>query len=198
MSEQSNKQAPESSSERTQPSGSASTGRKVHVPSDYRILSAFASREIVQPLEECLQQVGYRLNTAADGREALEKVRAELPDMVLLDIDLPLMNGFEVVKNLKAEPVTGVIPVGFLQTNGPTPDEIVFRYFQSGADCFRSAPFSLMDVVTTIRRIFESIDPDYIRAQQASEPPLGRVEAPEPPQPLRGTSREHPAPRPFE
>src|SRR5688500_18444497 len=58
-----------------------------------------------------LERVGYIISTAADGEEALNKVRAEMPDLVLLDLIMPKMNGFEVLKALKSDPATANIPV---------------------------------------------------------------------------------------
>ena len=57
-----------------------------------------------------LQRAGYEVVTAFDGKEALEKVKAEKPDLVVLDVMMPFMDGFEVLRNLKANPETAEIP----------------------------------------------------------------------------------------
>ena len=124
-----------------------------------RILVAFEAPDIVRLLDQSLRQVGYQVMTAGDGRKALEKVRSEMPDLVVMDTALPFLDGFQVVECMKSVPNTAEIPVVFIHTLGPVEDPLVFRYFQSGADCFLTAPFNPLEVVTNLRRIFDSLRP---------------------------------------
>jgi len=62
-------------------------------------------------MEAILEDVGYKTLTASTGKEALEKVEQELPDLVLLDIMIPDMNGIEILERIKANPKTSKIPV---------------------------------------------------------------------------------------
>jgi two-component system alkaline phosphatase synthesis response regulator PhoP/two-component system response regulator VicR len=65
-----------------------------------KILAVDDERHIVRLVEVNLQRAGYEVVTAYDGREALEKVKSENPDLVVLDVMMPYMDGFEVLKNL--------------------------------------------------------------------------------------------------
>ena len=107
-----------------------------------KILAVDDERHIVRLVEVNLQRAGYEVVTAYDGREALEKVKTETPDLVVLDVMMPYMDGFEVLKNLKADPVTAEIPVIMLTAKAQDAD--VFRGWQSGADCYLTKPFNPM------------------------------------------------------
>ena len=119
-----------------------------------KILAVDDERHIVRLVEVNLQRAGYEVVTAYDGREALEKVKSENPDLVVLDVMMPYMDGFEVLKNLKADPATAEIPVIMLTAKAQDAD--VFRGWQSGVDCYLTKPFNPMELLTFVKRIFES------------------------------------------
>jgi two-component system, OmpR family, alkaline phosphatase synthesis response regulator PhoP len=119
-----------------------------------KILAVDDERHIVRLVEVNLQRAGYEVVTAYDGREALEKVKSENPDLVVLDVMMPYMDGFEVLKNLKADPVTAEIPVIMLTAKAQDAD--VFRGWQSGVDCYLTKPFNPMELLTFVKRIFDS------------------------------------------
>ena len=122
-----------------------------------KILAVDDERHIVRLVEVNLQRAGYEVVTAYDGREALEKVKAENPDLVVLDVMMPYMDGFEVLKNLKADPSTAEIPVIMLTAKAQDAD--VFRGWQSGVDCYLTKPFNPMELLTFVKRIFDSLSP---------------------------------------
>lgn len=119
-----------------------------------KILAVDDERHIVRLVEVNLQRAGYEVVTAYDGREALEKVKAENPDLVVLDVMMPYMDGFEVLKHLKADPATAEIPVIMLTAKAQDAD--VFRGWQSGVDCYLTKPFNPMELLTFVKRIFDS------------------------------------------
>ena len=119
-----------------------------------KILAVDDERHIVRLVEVNLQRAGYEVVTAYDGREALEKVKAENPDLVVLDVMMPYMDGFEVLKTLKADPSTAEIPVIMLTAKAQDAD--VFRGWQSGVDCYLTKPFNPMELLTFVKRIFDS------------------------------------------
>jgi two-component system alkaline phosphatase synthesis response regulator PhoP/two-component system response regulator VicR len=119
-----------------------------------KILAVDDERHIVRLVEVNLQRAGYEVVTAYDGREALEKVKSENPDLVVLDVMMPYMDGFEVLKNLKADPSTAEIPVIMLTAKAQDAD--VFRGWQSGVDCYLTKPFNPMELLTFVKRIFDS------------------------------------------
>src|SRR5436305_2364950 len=122
-----------------------------------KILAVDDERHIVRLVEVNLQRAGYEVVTAYDGREALEKVKSENPDLVVLDVMMPYMDGFEVLKNLKADPITAEIPVIMLTAKAQDAD--VFRGWQSGVDCYLTKPFNPMELLTFVKRIFDSRSP---------------------------------------
>src|SRR5206468_1147785 len=122
-----------------------------------KILAVDDERHIVRLVEVNLQRAGYEVVTAYDGREALEKVKSENPDLVVLNVMMPYMDGFEVLKNLKADPATAEIPVIMLTAKAQDAD--VFRGWQSGVDCNLTKPFNPMELLTFVKRIFDSLGP---------------------------------------
>jgi len=120
-----------------------------------KILAVDDERHIVRLVEVNLQRAGYEVVTAYDGREALEKVQSENPDLVVLDVMMPYMDGFEVLKSLKADPATAEIPVIMLTAKAQDAD--VFKGWQSGVDCYLTKPFNPMELLTFVKRIFDSL-----------------------------------------
>jgi two-component system, OmpR family, alkaline phosphatase synthesis response regulator PhoP len=105
-------------------------------------------------VEVNLQRAGYRVSTAVDGQEALEKIRVDRPDMVVLDVMMPRVDGFETLRRLKADPATAEIPVIMLTAKAQDAD--IFRGWSSGADCYLTKPFNPMQLLTFVRRILEA------------------------------------------
>src|SRR5919206_1679844 len=99
-----------------------------------KILAVDDERHIVRLVEVNLARAGYNVVTAFDGREALQKVESEKPDLVVLDVMMPYMDGFEVLRNLKANPATAEIPVIMLTSKAQ--DEDLFHGYKTGADAY--------------------------------------------------------------
>src|SRR5579862_6075603 len=127
-----------------------------------KILAVDDERHIVRLVQVNLQRAGYEVVTAFDGKEALEKVESENPDLVVLDVMMPYMDGFEVLKTLRKDPRTRELPVIMLTAKAQDAD--VFRGWQSGVDCYLTKPFNPMELISFVKRIFNSIDqPDENR-----------------------------------
>lgn len=90
-------------------------------------------------LEELLTSDGYRVTTAENGEDALAAVAKERPDLVLLDILMPKIEGYEVCRRLKNDPATRLIPV--VLVTGLTDTDSRIRGLEVGADDFMSKPF---------------------------------------------------------
>lgn len=103
----------------------------------------------LQILHKTLQGSGYRLLLAHDGDEALELARRTRPSLVLLDIMMPTMDGFEVCQRLKAEPATADIAVIFLSALGDSADKV--RGFALGGVDYIAKPFQADEVVARVR-----------------------------------------------
>jgi two-component system, OmpR family, alkaline phosphatase synthesis response regulator PhoP len=121
-----------------------------------KILVVDDEKHIVRLVQANLDRAGYAVVTANDGKEALEKVADENPDLVVLDVMMPYMDGFEVLQNLRRNPSTRDIPVIMLTAKAQDAD--VFKGWQSGVDCYLTKPFNPMELLSFVKRIFDSMD----------------------------------------
>jgi two-component system phosphate regulon response regulator PhoB len=103
---------------------------KVLIVEDYRPLA--------ETLEYQLQRAGYEVSRAADGREALSQAKLFLPHVVFLDVDLPVLSGIEVCKQLRADPTTQEVLILMLSALGEESDQVVG--FAMGADDYVVKP----------------------------------------------------------
>lgn len=129
----------------------------------------------VKLLEAKLASEYYDVLTATSGQEALEKVRDESPDIVLLDVMMPGMDGFEVCQEIKSDPTYAHIPVVMVTALTDAADRV--RGLQAGADDFLSKPLNdtaLMARVRSLVRLKMTVDEWRIRENTASQ--LGVVE----------------------
>jgi two-component system, OmpR family, alkaline phosphatase synthesis response regulator PhoP len=98
-----------------------------------------------------LAQVGYQVQLAADGEEALALVAAAKPDLIILDVMMPRLDGFEALKRLRADPGTAEIPVIMLTARAQ--DEDVFEGYGRGAQWYLTKPFAPNELRAAVRRI---------------------------------------------
>ncbi|HYU42690.1 MAG TPA: response regulator [Vicinamibacteria bacterium] len=121
----------------------------------YRILFAEDSPTQAERLRAVLEGAGYAVEHARHGREALEKVRANPPDLLLSDVVMPEMDGFALCQAVKSSPETSRIPVVLLTSQG-TPMDILFG-LERGADNFITKPFEDEYLLQRLARIFENL-----------------------------------------
>lgn len=107
----------------------------------------------LQALESILQTRGFRVTKANNGEQALEAVAAEKPDLILLDVMMPKMNGYEVCQHLKDNPATSKIPVIFL--TGRNDSYSVIKGFASGALDYVVKPFHAPELLARINTHLE-------------------------------------------
>ena len=117
-----------------------------------------------ETLVDALEADGFRVVSAADGREALTRFRAERPDLVLLDLMLPELSGIEVCRIIRAE--SGV-PIVMLTAKTSELDKVVG--LELGADDYVTKPFSLRELTARIRALLR-------RTEQLAEAPMPLVE----------------------
>jgi two-component system, OmpR family, alkaline phosphatase synthesis response regulator PhoP len=120
-----------------------------------KILVVDDERHIVRLVEVNLQRAGYDVVTAYDGIEALEKVKSEKPDMLVLDVMMPRKDGFEVLQDLQANPGTADIPVIMLTAKAQDAD--IFKGWSSGVSSYLTKPFNPRELLTFVERIFQSM-----------------------------------------
>lgn len=114
-----------------------------------RILLAEDDRFLRKAAEATLKQHGFDVLTATDGEEALRLARAERPDLILLDLIMPKLQGFEALRALKADPATRAIPVIVLSNLGQSQD--VQQTIEAGAAAyFVKANLSLQELVRRV------------------------------------------------
>ena len=106
---------------------------------------------IVHILDFSLGMEGYEVITALDGDQAIEKARAEKPDLIVLDIMMPKLDGYETCKMLKADEATRDIPVILLSAKGRNVDQKIG--FEVGADDYITKPLSPRKLVERINAI---------------------------------------------
>jgi two-component system phosphate regulon response regulator PhoB len=107
--------------------------------------------EAVELVEFNLKQAGYLVTTAADGAEALKKARSQPPDLIVLDVMLPEMDGFEICKTLRLEAVTSKLPIIMLTAKAAEIDRVLG--LELGADDYLTKPFSPRELLLRIKKI---------------------------------------------
>jgi DNA-binding response OmpR family regulator len=118
-----------------------------------KILVAEDEKDIRELIAFTLRFAGYDVVLANNGAEALEKVDKEKPALVLLDVRMPKMTGYEVCRRLKENPETENIPVVFLSAKGQ--DREVQEGYESGAIDYIIKPFVPDELIAQVKRILE-------------------------------------------
>jgi len=116
-----------------------------------KILIADDRRQVVELVRVSLEGEDYKIVDASDGKEALKRVRLEKPDLILLDVVMPKMDGFEVCRQLKKDPQTQEIPIIMLTAKGQEVDKEKAR--QVGVRDYITKPFSPSALLIKIEEI---------------------------------------------
>ena len=116
-----------------------------------RILVVDDEPEAVELIEFNLKQSGYTVSTAGDGAEALKKARAQVPDLIVLDVMLPEMDGFEICKALRLDAATTRVPIIMLTAKAAEIDRVLG--LELGADDYLTKPFSTRELLLRIKKI---------------------------------------------
>ena len=116
-----------------------------------RILLVDDELDFVETVEFFLSGSDYQVFVAKNGKEALEQVKMKKPDLVLLDVMMPEMDGLETCKNLKNDPTTNSIPIIMLTAKGRRED--VVDATAAGANGYIVKPFNLSDLIQRIEKV---------------------------------------------
>jgi DNA-binding response OmpR family regulator len=108
----------------------------------------------LQVLTRCLQQGGLNVLTANTGEEALARISSEKPDVIVLDIVLPDISGFDICRELKATVETANIPVVICSTKGGEMDK--FWGMKQGADAYLAKPIDQEEFVRTVKGLLKA------------------------------------------
>ncbi len=117
------------------------------------ILIVDDERDLLDLLAYNLERAGYRVCRAATGREALAEVERHRPDLVVLDVMLPDLEGFEVLRSLRSREAFRDLPVILLTARGEEPDKLVG--FELGADDYVVKPFSPRELLARVRAVLK-------------------------------------------
>ncbi|MGD9189260.1 MAG: response regulator [Desulfobacteraceae bacterium] len=114
----------------------------------YDILIVDDSTDNLKILSRMLKERGYRVRPAANGRHALKSVAASLPDLILLDVKMPVMDGYEVCRRLKSDQHSRNVPVIFISALGETAQKV--EGFEAGGVDFITKPFETEEVLARV------------------------------------------------
>jgi DNA-binding response OmpR family regulator len=113
-----------------------------------RILIVEDEANIVKLISIRLERLGHSINSADNGVAALDIAREIPPDLILLDVMIPVLNGFQVLQRLKADPATAPIPVLMLTARGHERD--IVTGLEGGADDYIIKPFSFPELIARV------------------------------------------------
>lgn len=150
-----------------------------------RILVIDDDTKLRQHYIELLKLEGYAVTEARNGREGVERARAEVPDLVLCDITMPEMNGHRVLETLRGEPRTAHVPFVFL--TGWSEQEDIRTGMNLGADDYLTKPVAPDDLAAAIRARLRRAE---AAAASSGRRPAGREASPADLEPLGLTPRE--------
>jgi CheY-like chemotaxis protein len=104
-------------------------------------------------LSRRLTRNGFAVSIAIDGRQGVEMASTELPDLILMDMSLPILDGWEATRQVKADPATGTIPVIALTAHAMSNDKE--KALAAGCDDFDTKPVDLPRLLEKIRRLLD-------------------------------------------
>lgn len=120
-----------------------------------KILVVEDEKDIIKMLEYNLKKEGFKTLSAPDGEDALDLAVRQHPDLVILDLMLPGMDGLEVCKNLKGDAKTAFIPIIMLTAKSQESDKIVG--LELGADDYMTKPFSPRELIARIKAVLRRV-----------------------------------------
>jgi two-component system cell cycle response regulator len=118
-----------------------------------KVLVADDEPTIVNFFIAALSDQGYEIESAANGAQAVDKARSFLPDVILLDVIMPELNGYQVTERLKADPATSGIPIILVTGLGSVEDKV--QGLESGADDFLTKPFNLQELLARVHSLIK-------------------------------------------
>jgi DNA-binding NarL/FixJ family response regulator len=116
-----------------------------------RLLIVDDEPKLLGAVAETLSEEGYQVSTALSGREALLRLAESLPDLIISDVRMPNMDGYQLVSTLRSNPRTELIPIIFLTAKGKREDRITG--FRNGVDAYVTKPFDPEELLVIIANI---------------------------------------------
>lgn len=128
-----------------------------------KILIVEDEKDIVELLHYNLEKENFKIQSANNGQKALDLVRKNHPDLVILDLMLPEIDGLEVCRILKRDPKTSHIPIIMLTAKAGESDKIVG--LELGADDYITKPFSIKELIARIKALLRRLHPETRQAE---------------------------------
>jgi two-component system alkaline phosphatase synthesis response regulator PhoP/two-component system response regulator VicR len=119
-----------------------------------RILAVDDEPNIVRLIQVNLERHGYQVETANNGAQALAKIRENRPDLLVSDVMMPEMDGFELLKNIRMDAELSELPV--IMLTAKTQDADVMRGYSHGADMYLTKPFNPAELLQFVKRVLSS------------------------------------------
>ncbi len=117
-----------------------------------RILVVDDSALVAEAVKTKLEASNYDVSLAYSGEEALDKVKEDVPDLMILDVYMPGIDGFEVCRRLREDPDTNTLPIVMLSSRGNIKEKLAG--FRAGADDYLVKEFDLLDLPYRVKLVF--------------------------------------------
>ena len=140
--------------------GSGDGGRRLLVVEDNRLMQRM--------MRELFEGVGYQVMVARNGSEALQELEPHAPEVIISDIIMPVMDGWEFCEKVRSNPATAEIPFLFVTTAREVPDRI--RGLRMGADDYITKPFSEGELLARVERMLAKVE--RLRTLEAQVPTI--------------------------
>ena len=119
----------------------------------FKIVAADDEADIRTVLQKGLEMLGHNVILAVDGEDTLQKIKDEKPDLVILDIRMPKLDGIQVLQVIKKDPSTRKLPV--IMLTGNSSDEDLLKGYMYGADYYITKPFRIQTILNGIALVFK-------------------------------------------
>lgn len=120
-----------------------------------KILAVDDESDVILILKTALMSEGYDVETASNGPDGLAIARDQIPDLILLDVMMPGMTGFEVLRELKADDATATIPV--IMLTGVSDKKSIQEALTSGTDFYIVKPFEFTDLLAKVEEALDAV-----------------------------------------
>ena len=121
-----------------------------------RLLVVDDEPNLLRAVAACLKAAGYEVSTARSGREALLQLAEAVPDLVVSDIRMPVMDGYQLTRQLRGSPRTALVPIVFLTAKDETVDRI--EGFRAGIDAYLTKPFEPEELIAVVNGILNRVE----------------------------------------
>lgn len=121
-----------------------------------RLLVVDDEPNLLRAVAACLKAAGYEVSTARSGREALLQLAGAVPDLIVSDIRMPGIDGYQLARQLRGSPRTALVPVVFLTAKDETADRV--EGFRAGVDAYLTKPFEPEELIAVVNGILTRVE----------------------------------------